>query len=100
MDLPGRRLEAWETALVGRLMDEVRTEATKLELGAEVLATRRDVEAIVLGQPDAAVLHGWRRGAIGERLLALATAAGVQAPPAARRNPRRPARRDPRHRRP
>ncbi len=85
-DLPGRRLEARETALIGRLMDEVRTEATKLELGAEVLATRRDVEAIVLGQADAAVLRGWRRGVIGERLLALAASAGVHALSAARMN--------------
>jgi ribonuclease D len=86
LDVPaGRRLEPHETALVGRLIEEVRAEAARLGIGAELLATRRDVEALVLGQSDPAVLSGWRRGAIGERLLALARAPAAQ-PPAARRN--------------
>ena len=85
-DLFARRLEPDESALVGRLLDEVRAESGRLGISAELLATRRDIEALVRGQPDSGVLRGWRRGAIGERLLALAAAAGVQAPPAARRN--------------
>ena len=80
-DLLGRRLEPHETALVARLLDEVRAEAARLGLSGELLATRRDVESLVLGQPDPAVLRGWRRGAIGEQLLALASAAGDQARP-------------------
>jgi ribonuclease D len=84
-ELPGRRLEPDESALVGRLIDEVRAEAGRLGISAELLATRREVEALVLDQPDPTVLRGWRRGAIGERLVALVAAAGVQAPPAARR---------------
>jgi ribonuclease D len=82
---PGRRLDGRETALVARLAEEVRAEAGRLGISAEILATRRDIEALVLGQADPAVLQGWRRGAIGERLLAIATSGG-QAPPAARRS--------------
>jgi ribonuclease D len=88
-DLPGRRLEPDESALVGRLLDEVREESGRLGISAELLATRRDVEALVRDQRDQrdpALLRGWRRGAIGERLLALVAAAGLQAPVAARRN--------------
>ena len=43
----------------------------------------RNVEALVLGTADPAILRGWRRDAIGERLLALAAAAGVRPPQAA-----------------
>jgi ribonuclease D len=85
-DLPGRRLEPHETALVGRMIEEVRAEAARLGISAELLATRRDVEALVLGQVEPAVLRGWRRGAIGERLMALAATAGVQSPAAAHEN--------------
>ena len=52
-------------------------------LARSTIAAR--VEELVLGQSDPAVLSGWRRGAIGERLLALARAPAAQ-PPAARRN--------------
>jgi ribonuclease D len=83
---PGRRLDGRETALVVRLADEVRAEAGRLGISPEILATRRDVEALVLGRADPALLQGWRRGAIGERLLAIADASDCQAAPAARRN--------------
>ena len=85
-DLPGRRLEPGENALVARLIDEVRAEAARLGISAELLATRRDVEALVLGTADPAILRGWRRGAIGERLLAVAAPAGVRPPQAAHGN--------------
>jgi hypothetical protein len=52
----------------------------------ELLATRREIEALVLGEPDPAVLLGWRRHAIGARLLALLDEAKAQPAPAARRN--------------
>ena len=82
-DLSGRRLEQHETALVGRMIEEVRAEAARLGISPELLATRRDAEALVLGQADAAILRGWRRGVIGERLMAMAATAGVQSPAAA-----------------
>ena len=84
--MSGRRLEPHETVLVGRMIEEVRAEAARLGISPELLATRRDVEALVLGQVEPAVLRGWRRGAIGERLMALAATAGVQSPAAAHEN--------------
>ena len=65
------------------MIEEVRAEAARLGISPELLATRRDAEALVLGQADAAILRGWRRGVIGERLMAMAAPAGVQSPAAA-----------------
>jgi ribonuclease D len=70
----GRRPDAAQVALAARLMDAVRAEAARLGLSPELLATRRDVEAVAQGERDVAVLRGWRRGAIGERLLAVVAA--------------------------
>jgi len=70
----GRRPDTAELTLAARLMDTVRAEAARLGLSPELLATRRDVEAVAQGQRDVAVLRGWRRGAIGERLLAVVAA--------------------------
>jgi ribonuclease D len=39
-------------------------------LSPEVLATRRDLEQLAEGRTDVAVLRGWRRAVIGERMLA------------------------------
>jgi len=67
----GRRPTPAENALVAKLQKVVRDEAVTLGLGPEVLCTRRDVEALVFperGEP--AVLRGWRRAVIGEKLLA------------------------------
>jgi ribonuclease D len=36
----------------------------------EVLATRRDLEQLADGRRDGALLRGWRRATVGERLLA------------------------------
>ena len=44
--------------------------AQELQLVPEVLATRRDLEQLADGQRDGAVLRGWRRAILGERLLA------------------------------
>ena len=40
-----------------------------LGLSPEILATRRDLEQLAEGRQDVAVLKGWRRGAIGNRML-------------------------------
>jgi len=62
-----------QTNRIGRLQQRVRDEAAGLGISPEVLATRRDVEALVLGPPEgSALMHGWRREAIGTRLLELA----------------------------
>jgi ribonuclease D len=49
----------------------VRDEAAALGVSPEVLATRRDVEALVFeDRGESAALRGWRRAVIGEKLLA------------------------------
>ena len=60
-----------ENAKVSRLQAIVRETATEFGVAPEILATRRDVEALVFpGRGESAVLRGWRRGVVGERLLA------------------------------
>lgn len=44
--------------------------AGELGLSPEVLATRRDLEQLVDGRRDVAILRGWRRSVVGERMLA------------------------------
>ena len=44
--------------------------AADLGLSPEVLATRRDLEQLADGRQDVSVLKGWRRGVIGDRMLA------------------------------
>jgi ribonuclease D len=60
-----------EMALASKLLQVVREAAAELELGAEVLATRKDVEAIAFGSvalDDSPLLRGWRREVLGPRL--------------------------------
>jgi ribonuclease D len=69
--LPARtRSEPELVARVQRLMELARKIATELRIASEVLATRRDVEQLAAGAEDVAPLQGWRRGVVGERLLA------------------------------
>jgi len=59
-----------ENALIARLQQIVRNEAAALEMSSEVIATRRDVEALVFkDRGETAALRGWRRGVVGEKLL-------------------------------
>ena len=57
-------------ALVRKLGSINQAVAAELGLVPEVLATRRDLELLADGRRDAAPLCGWRRGVLGERLLA------------------------------
>jgi ribonuclease D len=67
----GRRPTPQENALVSKLQQVVREEAAALGVSPEILATRRDVEALVFeDRGESAVLRGWRRAVIGEKLLA------------------------------
>jgi ribonuclease D len=69
--LPGRaRPDPVKAALVKKLGQLSQTVAQELQLVPEVLATRRDLEQLADGQRDGAVLRGWRRAILGERLLA------------------------------
>jgi len=61
-----------QTRHIGQLQQRVRDVAVALGLSPEVLATRRDVEGMVLGPPGhTALLRGWRREVIGLQLLEL-----------------------------
>jgi ribonuclease D len=69
--LPGRtRPDPAKANLVKQLATLNQKIATDLGLSPEVLATRRDLERLAEGRQDAAVLRGWRREIVGERLLA------------------------------
>jgi len=62
------RLSAAQEALVDVMMAVVRITADENRLNPGVLAGRRDLEALLLNDPDSRVLHGWRHKLIGERL--------------------------------
>jgi ribonuclease D len=69
--LQGRmRPDPLKNALVKKLGVLHQTIAADLGLSPEVLATRRDLEQLADGRQDVAVLKGWRRGVIGDRMLA------------------------------
>ena len=67
---PGRpRPDPLKTALVRKLGSISQAVARELNLVPEVLATRRDLEQLADGRRDGALLRGWRRSVLGERLL-------------------------------
>lgn len=57
-------------ALVKKLSVVNQAVAAELSVPAEILATRRDLERLAEGRQDIPALRGWRKSAIGERLLA------------------------------
>jgi ribonuclease D len=64
------RPDPLKTALVKKLGALNQAIAADLGLSPEILATRRDLEQLADGRQDVAVLKGWRRGIIGDRMLA------------------------------
>jgi ribonuclease D len=61
-----------QTRRIGQLQQRVKDVAAGLGTSPEVLATRRDVEGMVLGSPaHSPLLRGWRREVIGTGLLEL-----------------------------
>ncbi|HEY2809397.1 MAG TPA: ribonuclease D [Steroidobacteraceae bacterium] len=69
--LPSRaRPDPAKVALVKQLAGIIHAVATELNVVPELLATRRDLEQLADGHQEAAVLSGWRRAVLGERLLA------------------------------
>jgi ribonuclease D len=68
---PPRKPTAAEQARASALMQAVRDCATALGIGPEVLATRRDVEAIAFGSTpleQSPLLRGWRGSVLGAAL--------------------------------
>jgi ribonuclease D len=69
--LPRReRPDPAQLALVKRLADVAAAVAQELEISAEVLATRRELEKLAAGKRDVSLLRGWRQQVVGERLSA------------------------------
>lgn len=62
--------DAQKTALFKKLSTVHQAVAAELNLPPEILATRRELEQLADGRQDVAVLAGWRREVIGQRLLA------------------------------
>jgi ribonuclease D len=68
-----KRPEPEQMALATRLLQVVRDVSAELQVSAEVLATRRDVESIAFGSgapDDSPLMRGWRKAVVGEKLLA------------------------------
>ena len=69
--LPRReRPDAAQLAIVKRLADVAGEVAKSLEISAEVLATRRELERLAAGKHDVSLLRGWRNELLGGKLLA------------------------------
>jgi ribonuclease D len=69
--LPRReRPDPAQLALVKRLADVAGEVAKGLEINAEVLATRRELEKLAAGKQDVSLLRGWRKEIVGGKLLA------------------------------
>jgi ribonuclease D len=66
---PRRRPDPDTTAAIRKLSQVVQQIGRELEMAPEILATRREIERLVAGTRDGAVLQGWRREVVGERLL-------------------------------
>jgi ribonuclease D len=67
----GRRLQPIQEGLVDVLMALVRTRGVEQEVSPQLLASRKELEAVVAGSRDCAVLHGWRNAVVGAELLAV-----------------------------
>lgn len=65
---PGRRAEGADKSLVKALQAEVGVRARELRLHSEVLATRRDLTAVALGDTPDYLAGGWRAAALASTL--------------------------------
>lgn len=68
---PPLRLEARQEALVDALMAVVRLGGAQNSVSPTTLATRKELEQLVMGDFDAPILHGWRGALVGEDIRAL-----------------------------
>lgn len=66
-----RLLTRPQTECCKRIMERVRERAEAHEISAGLLATRREVERLVLGDSDIPLLQGWRRELVGAGVLDL-----------------------------
>jgi len=68
------RMEPAQERRARKLMAVLRELAEKHRVSTPLLATRKEVEALVKGERDLPLLRGWRRELAGDRLLALVDA--------------------------
>jgi len=66
-----RPMDSTQRQLCSEMLSTVRKVSRTQNIAQGLLATRRDVEALVRGDRDAVLLQGWRRAVIGDQLLAL-----------------------------
>jgi ribonuclease D len=66
---PPERLDPAQERQVRALMSRLRELAALHRVSAPIIATRRDIEALVLGRRELPLLSGWRRELAGEELL-------------------------------
>ena len=64
------KLSPDQNALVDVMMALVRLSGEQNDLNPAVLATRKQLEKLVLGEQDTAVVQGWRKKFVGEQLQA------------------------------
>ena len=72
-DAPAR-LDREQQALYERMSARVRACAAERNISPTLLASRRDILALLRGDPAGALAHGWRRELVGAELLALRAA--------------------------
>lgn len=69
-DRPAKKTQQQE-AILDILTALVRIRAEENALNPSILATRKDLEALLLGEEDSVLLHGWRFSMAGQELLGL-----------------------------
>jgi ribonuclease D len=69
--IEGRRLSQTQDALVDVLMAVLRARGAEHEVSPALLANRKELENLILGQTDSPVLHGWRAELAGHDLQAV-----------------------------
>ncbi len=74
------RLSDEEKKTLKRLGERVRRKAAELSIDPAAIAARRDLLALLHGDPAAALLRGWRRGVVGEELLTLLPPSDARVP--------------------
>ena len=66
-----RQLATGQDAVVDMLMAVLRLRGNEHDVSPALLASRKQLEALVLGDDDCPVLHGWRLGLAGQDLQAV-----------------------------
>ncbi|MBI1422488.1 MAG: ribonuclease D [Gammaproteobacteria bacterium] len=65
-----RTLSPNQEALLDALMAIIKLEASAQQINATALSTRADLEALITGESDVPLLHGWRHGIAGHQVQA------------------------------